>query len=164
MSTTKTPQVGQSILFFANSDDSIALSNGKRMGDPVAAIITQVWGPVMVNLKLIPDHAAMQDRGSVGHKSLMPGGGGYYWMFPEEFYGKQAEGGEEIPAGTFDSSQEFRPWNRSDLMSPSEKLILDAVFEIEKIGADVKLTNAQTKLKEAAMLVYEFYKEQYEKK
>jgi hypothetical protein len=80
------PRVGQSILFFANSDDAIALSNGKKMGDPVAAIVTQVWSPITVNLKLIPDHAAMQDRGSVTHKSAMGEGGGYYWLFPEEYY------------------------------------------------------------------------------
>jgi hypothetical protein len=64
----------------------VGQSNGKKMGDPVAAIVTQVWSPITVNLKLIPDHAAMQDRGSVTHKSAMGEGGGYYWLFPEEYY------------------------------------------------------------------------------
>ncbi|MED5686593.1 hypothetical protein, partial [Enterobacter hormaechei] len=69
------------------------------MGDPIAAIVTNPWSSITVNLKLIPDHGPMQDRGSVSHKSAMPGGGGYYWLFPEEYYG--VKGGEEIPAGSF---------------------------------------------------------------
>lgn len=80
------PRIGEPILFFANSDDSVALSNGKRMGDPIAAIVTQSWSPITVNLKIIPDHGPMQDRGSVTHKSAMGEGGGYYWLFPDEYY------------------------------------------------------------------------------
>lgn len=55
--------------------------------------------------------------------------------------------------------KEFRPSNRLDLMSPSEKAITEAIMEIEKAGADVKLTNAQVLLGKARDLVYEYYKE-----
>lgn len=121
MSNLRKPQVGDSILFFANSDDTIALSNGKKMGDPVAAIVTQVWGPVMINLKLIPDHAAMQDRGSVGHKSLMPGGGGYYWLFPEEYY---QEGSDGEFVNVLDNSDGFRAFldSKGIKWTPNEHL------------------------------------------
>ncbi len=87
MYNQKQPRIGESILFFPKSDDSVALSNGKKAGmDPVAAIVTQVWSPIMVNLKVIPDHGPMQDRGSVSHKSAMGAADTYYWVFPDEYY------------------------------------------------------------------------------
>jgi hypothetical protein len=94
MYNSRLPRVGQSILFFPNPDDSVALSNGKRSGDPVAAIVTQVWSSVCVNLKVVPDHGPMQDRGSVVHKTANPTGG-YRWCFPEEYYTEDFE-----PTGT----------------------------------------------------------------
>jgi hypothetical protein len=94
MYNSRLPRVGQSILFFPNPDDSVALSNGKRPGDPVAAIVTQVWSSVCVNLKVVPDHGPMQDRGSVVHMTANPIGG-YRWCFPEEYYTEEFE-----PTGT----------------------------------------------------------------
>jgi len=52
---------------------------------------------------------------------------------------------------------EERPYNRLDLCSPIEKMMFEIVSEIEKIGADVKLTNAQIKIDEARKLIYEYY-------
>jgi hypothetical protein len=40
-------------------------------------------------------------------------------------------------------------------MSKAELLIVEAIQEIEKMGADVRLTNAQIKLDHAQMLVAE---------
>lgn len=42
---------------------------------------------------------------------------------------------------------------RLDLMEPSEKLIQEAIWAIEKVGADVRLTNAQNLLNHAKDLV-----------
>jgi hypothetical protein len=39
--------------------------------------------------------------------------------------------------------------NRLDLMHPAEKAIQDAIWEIEKVGADIELTNAQILLSQA---------------
>lgn len=41
-------------------------------------------------------------------------------------------------------------------MTPVEKLIFDTIGEIEKLGADVRLTNAQIKLQEAKDLIGDF--------
>lgn len=45
---------------------------------------------------------------------------------------------------------------RMDLWTPAEKAIHNALQEVEKIGADVKLTNAGAKLLEAQRLVADF--------
>lgn len=117
MYNERMPRVGESILFFANSDDSIALANGKKMGDPVAAIVTQAWSAITVNLKLIPDHAAMQDRGSVTHKTAMPGGGGYYWLFPEEFYAAEERKVVDEDVNIHDNSIGFRQFLDEKMIS-----------------------------------------------
>lgn len=76
------PYVGETILFTANPDDAVARSNGHE--GPIAAIVTRVWSAVCVNIKIIPDHGPMQDRGSVVHKSANPAG--YHFEFlPREY-------------------------------------------------------------------------------
>ncbi len=55
--------------------------------------------------------------------------------------------------------------NRLDLMEPSEKIIYEAIQEIEKIGADVRLTDAINMLSGAKELVSDFIdKKQTEEK
>lgn len=44
-------------------------------------------------------------------------------------------------------------------MTPSELAITNAIEEIENLGADVRLTNAQLKLQEARSLVEEYMDE-----
>lgn len=46
--------------------------------------------------------------------------------------------------------------NRLDLMKPAERSIYDALQEVEKIGADPKLTEAVVKLQQAKDLVSDF--------
>lgn len=46
--------------------------------------------------------------------------------------------------------------NRLDLNTPAERAIYDAIQEVEKVGADVKLTEAVIKLNEARSLVADF--------
>lgn len=46
-----------------------------------------------------------------------------------------------------------------DKMVPAEKAIRAAVFEIEKLGADIRLTSAQIKLQEAKELVSHYVDE-----
>jgi hypothetical protein len=50
--------------------------------------------------------------------------------------------------------------NRLDLMKPAEKAIYDAMQELEKVGADVRLTRASTLLQEAKNLISDFLDEQ----
>jgi hypothetical protein len=78
---TRMPLVGEIVLFTPNPDDSVAKSN--HNDGPIAALVTRVWSSVCVNIKIIPDHGPMQDRGSVTHKSANPAG--YHFEFmPEE--------------------------------------------------------------------------------
>lgn len=49
--------------------------------------------------------------------------------------------------------------SRLDLCEPSEKAIYDAMQEVEKIGADERLTNAIIKLQEAKELVSDYIDE-----
>lgn len=76
------PKVGETILFTPNPDDTVSRSNSND--GPVAAIVTRVWSSICVNLKVIPDHGPMQDRGSVTHKSANPAG--YHFQFMDEVY------------------------------------------------------------------------------
>ena len=71
------PYVGEIVLFKPNPDDAIAHSNNNN--EDIAAIVTRVWSHGCVNLKIIPDHGPMQDRGSVVHESLNPAG--YHFKF-----------------------------------------------------------------------------------
>jgi len=80
MNYPKQPRVGSIVLFTPNPDDAIAKSNHNH--DPIPAIITRIWGPVCVNLKIIPDCGAMQDRTSVVHISQNPAG--YNWQYDDE--------------------------------------------------------------------------------
>lgn len=50
--------------------------------------------------------------------------------------------------------------SRLDLCEAAEKIIYDAIQEVEKLGADVRLTNAVVKLSEAKELVSDFIDEQ----
>jgi len=52
--------------------------------------------------------------------------------------------------------------SRLDLNTPAELAIHNAIQEVEKIGADIRLTNAQIKLQEAKDLVSDFIDEQSE--
>lgn len=74
-------KLGEMVVFFPNPDDSVARSNHAT---EIPAIVTRVWGPGMVNLKIIPDHGPMQDRGSVAHKSLNSSGS-YCFMYQDEY-------------------------------------------------------------------------------
>lgn len=75
--TPRNPYVGEIVLFTPNPGDTVAKSNYNN--DDVAAIITRVWGPICVNIKLIPDCGPMQDRTSVIHQSQNPAG--YHYRF-----------------------------------------------------------------------------------
>lgn len=48
---------------------------------------------------------------------------------------------------------------RLDLCEPAEKIIYDAIQEVEKLGADERLTNAVVKLSEAKELVSDYIDE-----
>lgn len=50
--------------------------------------------------------------------------------------------------------------NRLDLMSPAETAIQNAIWEVEKIGADVRLTKAVNQLSDAKSLVSDFIDDQ----
>lgn len=80
MNFPKQPQVGDIVLFTPNPGDDIAKSNYNK--EPIAGIITRIWGPVCVNIKIIPDCGAMQDRTSVVHRSQNPAG--YNWVYNDE--------------------------------------------------------------------------------
>lgn len=49
--------------------------------------------------------------------------------------------------------------SRLDLCEPAEKIIYDAAQEVEKLGADERLTNAIIKLAEARELVSDYIDE-----
>lgn len=49
--------------------------------------------------------------------------------------------------------------SRLDLLEPAEKAIYNAMQEVEKIGADERLTNAIVKLQEAKELVSDYIDE-----
>lgn len=68
----RNPKIGETVLFTPNPDDTIAKSN--HNDNPIPAIITRIWGPICVNLKIIPDCGPMQDRTSVVHVSQNPAG------------------------------------------------------------------------------------------
>lgn len=75
------PVIGDVVVFFPNPDDAVGRGNTAKV---CPAIITRIWGATgTCNLKLIPDHAPMQDRGSVSHKSGNISN--YSWCFQEEF-------------------------------------------------------------------------------
>jgi hypothetical protein len=77
---TRMPRVGEIVLFTPNPTDTIAMSNNND--GEIAAIVTRVWSAVCVNLKIIPDHGPMQDRGSVVHYTANPCG--YHFVFSDE--------------------------------------------------------------------------------
>lgn len=52
--------------------------------------------------------------------------------------------------------------SRLDLHTPAERAIYDAIQEVEKIGADVRLTRAVLLLSEAKGLVADFVDEKQE--
>lgn len=54
--------------------------------------------------------------------------------------------------------------NRLDLMTDAEKAIHNAMYEVEKIGTDVKLTEAIIKLQDAKKLVSDYLDKQESEK
>lgn len=78
--STRMPKLGEIVIFFPNLEDETARSNH---ADVCVAIVTRPWSSVCVNLKIVPDHGAMQDRGSVTHFSANPAG--YHFMFQDEY-------------------------------------------------------------------------------
>lgn len=76
----RVPKLGEIVIFFPNTDDTTARSNN---ADVCVAIITRSWSSVCANLKIVPDHGPMQDRGSVTHFSANPAG--YHFMFQDEY-------------------------------------------------------------------------------
>ena len=56
--------------------------------------------------------------------------------------------------------EDFPRRNQLDKCTPAELAIYKAMEEVEKIGADVRLTDAITKLNEALNLVADFVDEQ----
>jgi hypothetical protein len=76
----RTPYIGEIVLFTPNPDDTVARSNHNN--GEIPAIITRVWSDVCVNVKIIPDCGAMQDRTSVVHQSANPVG--YHFRFQDE--------------------------------------------------------------------------------
>jgi hypothetical protein len=78
---TRMPKIGEMVIFFPNPDDSVARSNNNEC---CPAIVTRAWSSVCVNLKIIPDHGPMQDRGSVSHHTANPAG--YHFKFMNEVY------------------------------------------------------------------------------
>lgn len=78
--STRMPKLGEIVIFFPNPEDETARSNHSEV---CAAIVTRPWSSVCVNLKIVPDHGAMQDRGSVTHFSANPAG--YHFMFQDEY-------------------------------------------------------------------------------
>lgn len=75
--TQRMPYVGETVLFTPNPGDAPAKSNYND--SEIAAIVTRVWSHGCVNLKIIPDCGAMQDRTSVVHWSLNKAG--YHFRF-----------------------------------------------------------------------------------
>lgn len=71
------PYVGETVLFCPNPGDSVAKSNYND--EDIPAIVTRVWSYGCVNMKIIPDCGAMQDRTSVVHQSLNRAG--YHFRF-----------------------------------------------------------------------------------
>ena len=53
---------------------------------------------------------------------------------------------------------------RTDLFTPAETAILNAQYELEKAGADVKLTEATILLSKARSLVSEYFYEKESEK
>lgn len=62
---TKLPKVGDVVLFHPPGSDTVARSNSND--GPIAAIVTRVWNASTVNLKIVPDLGAVEDRSSVPH-------------------------------------------------------------------------------------------------
>lgn len=153
---TRMPLVGEIVLFTSNPGDEVAKSNYNK--DEIAAIVTRVWSETCVNLKIVPDCGPMQDRTSVVHFTSNPAG--YHFRFRDEkknFPIETSQSEDSKDASSFLKDNETkRPWNRVDLMSPAEKLITDALWEVEKIGADIRLTEAVNLLDRARGLVYDF--------
>lgn len=54
------------------------------------------------------------------------------------------------------TENDYKRRNRLDLMCPAEVAIYNAMVELEKIGADRRLTAASIKLQEARTLVADF--------
>lgn len=78
--STRMPKLGEQVIFFPNPDDTVARSNNAKV---CVAFVTAPWSSIIVNLKIMPDHGPIQDRGSVSHFSANPAG--YHFMFQDEY-------------------------------------------------------------------------------
>lgn len=78
--STRVPKLGETVIFFPNPTDDAARSNNAQV---CVAIVTRPWSSVCCNIKIVPDHGPMQDRGSVTHFSANPAG--YHFMFQDEY-------------------------------------------------------------------------------
>lgn len=88
--STRVPKLGEQVIFFPNPDDSVARSNNAKV---CVAFVTAPWSSIIVNLKIMPDHGPIQDRGSVSHFSANPAG--YHFMFADEYEAYQKLEGEK---------------------------------------------------------------------
>jgi hypothetical protein len=113
--STRMPKLGEVVIFFPNPDDDTARSNHN---DVCAAIVTRPWSSVCVNLKIVPDHGAMQDRGSVTHFSANPAG--YHFMFQDEYEAYLVKGVKDYLA------------IKRQLVEEADALLIEAKEHLEK--------------------------------
>ena len=128
--STRMPKIGEIVIFFPNPDDTTARSNG---ADVCVAIVTRPWSSVCCNIKIIPDHGAMQDRGSVTHFSANPAG--YHFMFQDEYEAYLIKGVKDYVA------------IKKQLVEDAETLIEEAKQHLKKatearVRAKEKVTKA----------------------
>ena len=121
--STRMPKLGETVIFFPNPDDTVARSNGAT---ECPAIVTRPWSAVVTNLKLIPDHGPMQDRGSVSHWSANPAG--YHFMYMDEYEWYQNRGEKDWA--------EFSTWkqNRDDMSRHRESQLSGIINSHTVIG------------------------------
>lgn len=89
------PYVGEMVHFTSNPGDATARSNYND--SEIVAIVTRVWSHGCVNLKIIPDCGAMQDRTSVVHWSLNKAG--YHFRFIGEPMEQPTQATQPSPEG-----------------------------------------------------------------
>lgn len=128
---TRVPKLGETVIFFPNPDDDVARSNHAKV---CVAIVTSPWSAVCANLKIVPDHGPMQDRGSVTHFSANPAG--YHFMFQDEY---------EVYLKT--QVKDYIAIKKQ-LLKEADDLILEAKEHLEKatkarVKAREKVTEAQ---------------------
>ena len=73
-----TPTVGRIVHFYTK--DTSKQRNGQGDG-PYPAIVTQTWGGLMANLKVLPGFGEPYDEGSVSHEGVAAGHQ-RWWVWP----------------------------------------------------------------------------------